>query len=235
MKRTVLIKTSSAIGLALALGVGAVQAAEISGKVTLTGTPPAETPLPMDATCGKLHKTPPTTRHWVVGQDKGLADVLVYLKDAPKAPVAGPTPLLDQKNCMYDPYIWAVGVGQEFKVRNSDAVLHNVHATPKVNAEFNLGQPLQGQESTQSFSKPEIMIRVKCDVHPWMFTYVSAMEHPYFAVTDKDGKFNIKNVPAGKYTLVVVHRKAGEKTAEVTVGADDKKQQDFQLAVPAAP
>jgi hypothetical protein len=236
MKRTVLIKFSLAIGTVLALGTGALQAGEISGKVILSGTPPAEQPLPMDATCGKLHPTTkPTTRHWVVGEGKGLGDVLVYVKTgAPKGGTAGPAPLLDQKDCMYEPYIWGVMVGQEFKVKNSDPFLHNVHATPKINKEFNLGQPLKDQVNTQIFAKPELMIRIKCDVHPWMFTYASALDHPYFAVTDKDGKFTIKNVPAGKYTVEVVHRKAGEKAQEVTVG-DDKKPVEFTLTVPAAP
>ena len=109
-------------------------AADITGKVTLKGTPKPEIPIQLDATCGKLQPTPVTTRHYVVSADKGLANVFVYIKQgAQKAPATGEGPLLDQVGCMYEPYVMGVVTGQKFKVRNSDALLHNVHATPKVN------------------------------------------------------------------------------------------------------
>ena len=220
----------------LAVAASVASAAEVHGKVKFSGTPAPEVTIRMDAICGKLAGAAPvTTRHFVVGEGNGLGDVFVYIsKGANPTPATGPGPLLDQKGCMYEPYIWGVVTGQEFTVQNSDAVLHNVHATPKVNKEFNFGQPLKGQKTTKSFDKPEVLVRVKCDVHPWMFTYVGVCDHPYFAVTDKDGNFKIPNLPAGTYTLEAHHRKAqgGTTTQEFTVGASDSKEINFTLSVP---
>lgn len=223
---------------AVAAVAGSVQllsAAEVSGKVKLSGTPPPEKTIEMDATCGKAHTKPVTTRHYVTGADSGLANVFVYIKEgAAKAPASGETQMLDQSGCMYEPYVMGVVTDQKFKIRNSDALLHNVHAMPKLNKEFNFAQPLKGQITEKSFDKPEVLVKVKCDVHQWMFAYVGVVDHPYFAVTDKDGSFKIPNLPAGKYTVEAFHLKAGAKTQEITVGGDDKKTVDFTLAVPAA-
>jgi hypothetical protein len=206
-------------------------AADITGKVTLKGTPKPEIPIQMDAMCGKLQPKPVTTRHYVVGQGNGLANVFVYLKSAPKTPATGEAQTLDQVGCMYEPYVMGVVTGQKLKIRNSDALLHNVHATPKVNKEFNFAQPTKGQVNERSFDAAEVLVRMKCDVHPWMFAYVGVVDHPYFAVTDKDGNFTIKNVPAGKYTVEAVHLKAAPtgKTAEVEAG----KSVNFELEAPA--
>jgi hypothetical protein len=207
-------------------------AADITGKVKLKGTPKPEIPIQLDAVCGGLNAKPVTTRHFVVGSDNGLANVFVYIKQgAPKAPPpAGEGPVLDQKGCMYEPYVMGVVTGQKFKVHNSDALLHNVHATPKVNKEFNFAQVSKGQENEKSFDQPEVLVRMKCDVHPWMFAYIGVVDHPYFAVTDKDGNFTIKNVPPGKYTVEAYHLKAGAKTQET----DGTKKLEFELEVPAS-
>jgi hypothetical protein len=206
-------------------------AADLTGKVKLKGTPKPEIPIQLDATCGKLQPKPVTTRHFVVGSDNGLANVFVYIKQgAPKAPPAGDAPVLDQNGCMYEPYVMGVVTGQKFKIRNSDPLLHNVHATPKANKEFNFAQVSKGQENEKSFDQPEVLVRMKCDVHPWMFAYIGVVDHPYFAVTDKDGNFTIKNVPPGKYTVEAYHLKAGAKTQET----DGSKKLEFELEVPAS-
>jgi plastocyanin len=207
-------------------------AADITGKVKLKGTPKPEIPIQLDAVCGGLNAKPVTTRHFVVGSDNGLANVFVYIKQgAPKAPApAGDAPVLDQKGCMYEPYVMGVVTGQKFKVHNSDALLHNVHATPKANKEFNFAQVSKGQENEKSFDQAEVLVRMKCDVHPWMFAYIGVVDHPYFAVTDKDGNFTIKNVPPGKYTVEAYHLKAGAKTQET----DGTKKLEFELEVPAS-
>lgn len=210
-------------------------AAEISGKVTLKGTPPAEKKVAFDALCGKLHTKEAFTRHYVVGGDGGLANVFVYLKEGPPGktyPASDKLPVLDQVNCFYEPYVLGVMVDQKFQIKNSDPLMHNVHATPKVegNKEFNVGQPVQGMVTERSFPKPEVLVRFKCDVHPWMFAYIGVLPHPYFAVTDKDGKFKLpSDLPAGKYTLVAYHLKAGEATQELTVADGDKKEVNFTL------
>jgi hypothetical protein len=191
--------------------------ASISGTMTLIGTPPLEKviePLLKDPVCGKAITNTPTTRFYIVSPEGGLGNVFVYIKNfsgrashisgnqmAPK--------LLDQIGCQYEPYVMGAMIDQKILIRNSDPVLHNVHATPKGNGEFNFAQPVQGQINEKSFANQELMIRLKCDVHPWMFAYVSVIDHPYFAVTDETGHFEINNVPDGSYVLEAVHLKAG--------------------------
>ena len=226
--------------LTLAAFAGTVaSAAEISGKVKLTGTPPAEKTITLDAMCGKLSPNGLTTRHYVVGGDKGLANVFVYVKEGAKStPPASAAAVLDQVGCEYHPYVMGVQTGQSFNVKNSDAVLHNVHALPKPgsgNKEKNIAQPVKGMTSPFVFDKPEVLVKFKCDVHPWMFAYVGVTDNPYFAVTDKDGNYKISGLPAGEYTVEAVHLKAGNVTQKVTVGADDKKSQDYLLEAKAAP
>jgi hypothetical protein len=135
---------------------------------------------------------------------------------------------------MYEPYVMGVLVGQRFRVRNSDPVLHNVHATPKNNHEFNLGQPLQGQVNERSFSTPELFIRVKCDVHPWMFAYISVERNPFFAVTDTNGFFRIPaGLPSGGYTIGAVHQKAGELSRKINLQDQRPNTLNFQFTIPS--
>jgi plastocyanin len=220
-----LIFSLSALALPLA-------AADLSGKVTLQGTPPPEKTVRLDATCEKLHGGPMTTRHYIVGQDHGLGNVFVYVKEgAAKTPPPAQPVLLDQKGCLYNPFVFGAMVGQKIVVRNSDPLLHNVHGTPKANKEFNFAQPVKGQENTVTFDKPEVLVRIKCDVHEWMFSYAGVCEHPYFAVTDKDGNFTIRNLPPGNYTLEAYHLKAGAKTQKITVSAGQNPPVNFELSI----
>lgn len=228
MKKTWVLLTVGALAGSVA------SAADITGKVKLSGTPPPEKTIILDAQCGKMHDKPMTTRHFVVGEGGGLANVFVYLKEGAKpTPAAGKGHVLDQVGCEYTPYVMGVQAGQHFDVRNSDPVLHNVHTLPKNNKEKNVGQPVKGMSSDFVFDKPEVLVKFKCDVHPWMFAYVGVTDHPYFAVTDKDGNFKISGVPAGDYTVEAYHLKAGAKSEKVTVGADTKSV-DFTLEVKAA-
>ena len=221
----------------LAISWQTLSAAEITGKVTLKGTPKPEVPIPLEGTtCGPVVHTKLTTRHYVVGPDHGLANVFVYIKQgAAAAPPVGEEPLLDQANCQYEPYVMGVVTGQKFKIRSSDPLMHNVHATPKnPKDEFNFAQVSKGQVNEKSFTAPEVLVRMKCDVHPWMFAYIGVVDHPYFAVTDKNGSFTIPNLPAGKYTIEARHMKAGAKSQEINITASDKKTVDFEMEVPAA-
>src|SRR6266446_9888253 len=200
-------KTSALIvvvGLAAALQ--ATSASDITGTVTLKGTPPAEkeiTPLKDDPNCGKLHTTVPTTHFYVVGPKGELADVIVSLNgiSGQSTGASAPSVNLDQKGCEYTPSIQAVQTDQKILVKNSDPVLHNVHTLPAVagNSEKNQAQAPQAPDLTFSFAKPEPFLKFKYDVHPWMFAWVRVFDHPYFAVSGKDGAFKITNVPAGKY------------------------------------
>jgi plastocyanin len=224
--------------VALAASFNVVFAADITGTVTLKGTPPAEkeiTPLKDDATCGKSYSTPPTTHFFNVGANGALADAIVMVKLTGQSKGASaPATVLDQKGCQYIPQIVAVQTGQTITVKNSDPALHNVHTQPTVagNEELNKAQMQGGADLSFSFAKPENFLKFKCDVHPWMFAWVTVVDSPYFAVTDKDGKFTIKGVPAGKYTVTALHRKAAptgvDKEVDVTAG---NASADFTLEV----
>jgi plastocyanin len=211
------------------LAVGpAVRAADIIGTITLKGTPPAEipiTPLMDNPDCAAMHKTTPTTHFYVVGPKGELADVVVSLKGVTGKSTGPSQPpvLLDQKGCLYVPQILAIQTGQKLAVRNSDNCIHNVHCTPTVagNEEHNDAQMPGAADLTYTFPKPEMFLRFKCDVHPWMFAWVSVFDSPYFCVSGADGKFVIKNVPPGKYTVEANHRKLGAQTQDVEVKDSD--------------
>lgn len=220
-------------------------AGDVTGKVTLKGTPPAEKTIAFDDTCSKLQPTVTATRHYVVGKDGGLANVFVYIsKGLEGKKFAAPSEVaeINQQGCNYEPYVSGVMIGQPMRIKNSDPIMHNIHALPKVdgNAEFNFAQPSQGDVNdtkwASSITAPEVMVKLKCDVHPWMFAYVGVQNHPFFAVTDKDGNFKIANVPPGAYTLTAYHLKAhGAKpgeTQEITV-AGGSVAANFTVQVPA--
>jgi plastocyanin len=222
----------------LALTSPLAQGADITGTITLKGTPPKErdiTPLKEDATCGKMHSDTPTTHFYVVSAKGELADVVVSLQGVSgKSTGASAQPaLLDQKGCEYSPQILAVQTGQKITVKNSDPVLHNVHDLPAVagNAEKNEAQMPNGADLSFSFDKPEDFLKFKCDVHQWMFAWVSVFDHPFFAVSDKNGAFKISNVPPGKYTLKAAHRKAGATTQEIEVKEGEGAKANFTLEV----
>ncbi len=224
-----ILKVSSIFTLLAALSiVPAVSAADIVGVITLKGTPPPEkeiTPLKEDANCGAMYQAVPTTHFYVVGAKGELADVVVSLKGVTgkSTGASAPPAILDQKGCLYVPQILAIQTGQKLIVKNSDACIHNVHATPTVpgNPESNQVQMAGGADLDYTFPQPEMFLRFKCDVHPWMFAWVSVIDSPYFCVSDKDGKFVIKNVPPGKYTVEVAHRKLGAQTQAVEVKDGD--------------
>ena len=214
-------------------------AADIIGKITLKGTPPppAEiTDVKNNADCSRLHTAPIMTQHFIAGASGELANVVVALKGVPAKPGGeSATPAaLDQKDCLYTPQIQAIQVNQKLLVKNSDPVMHNVHTLPSVpgNVEKNLGQAAKQPDLVFTFPKPENFLKFKCDIHPWMFAWVSVFDHPYFAVTDKDGKFTIKDVPPGKYTIEARHRKAAPEgvTKEIEV-KDSGATVDFTLEV----
>jgi len=212
-------------------------AADITGVITLTGTPPAEkeiTPLMENPECAKMHATTPTTHFYVVGPNHELADVVVSLKGVTgkSTGASQPPAVLDQNVCLYAPQILAIQTGQKLIVKNSDPCAHNVHATPVVpgNPETNQGQGPGAADLTYTYTQPEMFLRFKCDVHPWMFAWVSVFDNPYFFVSGSDGKFVIKNVPPGKYTVEAAHRKLGAQTQDVEV-KDGDVNVNFTFAV----
>src|SRR5215472_3659084 len=202
-----IVAVMAVAGMTVALHTAS--ASDITGTITLKGAPPKEkeiAPLKDDPTCGKFHTEMPTTHFYVVGSKGELADVVVSVQGiSGKSGGASAQPaVLDQKGCEYSPQILAVQTGQKITVKNSDPVLHNIHDLPNPdsgNKEQNMAQMPGGPELTFAFAKPEDFLKFKCDVHPWMFAWVTVFDHPFFAVSGKDGTFKISNVPAGKYTL----------------------------------
>jgi hypothetical protein len=140
---------------------------------------------------------------------------------------------IDQMSCRYHPHVFGIRVGQPLEIVNSDPTLHNIHALPKGNQEFNTGQPIQGMVTKHTFTAKEVMVPFKCDVHGWMNAYVGVLDHPYFATTDKDGKFELKSLPPGTYTIEAWHEKLGTATQSVTLGPKDSKEVNFTFKVPA--
>jgi plastocyanin len=216
---------------AAAAAAAPADAATLTGLVKFTGTAPAMPTIPMgaDPYCQSQHTQPAKDEEVVVGPGGELANVFVYIKDV-KGNFTAPSQsvTIDQKGCQYHPHVNAIMVGQTLEIKNSDATLHNIHAMPDVNSQFNVGQPVQGMVSTQKFDKPEMKpFRIKCDVHGWMKSFMAVMPHPFFSVSAADGTFKIANLPPGQYTVVAWHEKYGSQEQQVTVGAKESKALSF--------
>jgi hypothetical protein len=204
-------------------------AATIAGTVVFEGTPPQNPAINMgsDPACG----SGPVTSESILVDNGGLQNVFISIKedlgsqyafDVPTEPVK-----LDQKGCHYTPHVLGLRANQPLEVSNSDNTLHNIHAMPETNREFNQGQAMAGIKNTVTFATPEVLIRFKCDVHSWMHAYIGVVDHPYFAVSGSGGKFELKTVPPGTYTIEAVHEKLGRQTQSITLGEKDAKTITF--------
>ena len=214
------------------------QAGSITGLAKFDGDAPGLKPIKMDADpiCMAKHSDPMLPQVIVLGPNKEMAYVFVrVIGGLPKKAFPAPTTeaVVDQNGCMYEPHVIGVQVGQPVKILNPDGTLHNVHAMPKVNEEFNMAMPKFRTEVSKTFTKPEFMFPMKCDVHPWMQAWISVMEHPFFSTTGADGKYSINDLPAGEYELEAWHEKLGTQTAKVTLGEGETKEVNFTFAKPA--
>ena len=222
-----LMKTTlrfAAVSVLLA-AVSILQAGDVTGKVTLKGDAPAEkeiSPLAKDPNCGKSYSKAPTTRHYVVGADKGLANVFVYVKkglEGKSFPAPAEKPIMDQKACLYQPYVMGARAGQPVMIKSSDDFMHNVNfaASKSGNDTFNFAQTKAGQVNEKTFKNVEVFVKLQCNVHPWMFGYIGVVDSPHYAVTDASGKYTVAGLADGKYTLAFIHLKAGEVLQEIEV------------------
>jgi len=211
-----------ALGAILSCG----NAADLSGKIILKGTPPPELDLEkeLDPQCSAIHTKPAKTRFYIVDANGGLADVVVYVKSGVPAGQYKPPQealTIDQKGCEFNPYISAAMVGQEIKFLNSDPILHNVNHTGSDDLQKrppNIAQLPKAAPISRAFGKQEqLFVKVKCDVHRWMFAFIAIFDHPFFAVSGKDGSYKISNLPPGKYTIEAIHRKAGKVSREIEI------------------
>jgi len=216
--------------------VDAAQAGSVTGKATFQGAVavPKKISVQGNPECAALHEGGSiASEELVVGDGGGLANVFVYVKeglegyrfDVPAEPVR-----IGNTNCIYVPHVAGAMTGQSIEYVNDDATLHNIHSYAKANKGFNLGLPFKGMKQTRKFDAAEIMVQLKCDVHPWMIGYVGVVPHPYHAVSGKDGAYELKGLPAGTYTIEAWHEKLGTKTATVTVAAQGTQNANFSFA-----
>lgn len=218
--------------------VDAATAGAIAGTVKLEGAAPKGKRIKMDAepACAAKHAGGVVDEEVVTGDGGALANVVVYVKDGlgnRTFATATETVVMDQNGCMYTPHVVGVQTNQTLEVKNSDPTTHNIHPVPANNKEWNESQAQGMPALKKSFAREELAIPVKCNVHPWMKSYVAVFKHPYFNVTAKTGKFEIKNLPPGDYTIEAWHEKLGVSEQKVTIGAKETKSLSFVFKAPA--
>ena len=195
-----------------------------------------------DATCAG--KNPNAVAETTVVKDGKLQFVFVYVKDGTTTdgkkitslsfPVPSDPVTLDQNGCHYVPHVLGIQANQKLLVTNSDATSHNVNVQGKNNSPWNRIQSPNAQPIEEKFQRAEVIIPVKCNQHPWMKSYIGVMSNSFYSVSGADGSFTIKGLPPGKYNVVALHEKYGEKTMEVTVAAKGSATADFAFDVATA-
>jgi len=219
----------SAVGIIYAEG-------SITGTITFEGKAPKMKPLRLDADpiCVVNNEIAPKKEWLILDENKGVKNVLVFVTEGlnidyspPEEPV-----VIDQKGCIYSPHVVGIMAGQQLDILNNDGTLHNIHALPKVNKEFNKAQPRSKKKLSVKFEKPEAPFKVKCDVHPWMGAYIGVFDHPCFAVSGDDGTYIISDLKPGEYVIEAWHEKLGSQTANVTV-SDSAAHQNFTFKKPS--
>jgi plastocyanin len=208
----------------------------VSGTVHFEGKPPERIKIDMsqDPACALADDN--YTEQYVVHEGK-LANVYVYVKSGPPMIVAevgrrSDAVVMDQKGCRYTPHVIAIKRGGLVEFRNSDSTMHNIHTLPAGDAkQMDISQAPKGAPQTVQFKDPEIMMPVRCNNHPWMNAFINVADTPFFAVTDKDGHFNIEGLPAGTYVLGAVHEKMGEQTITITVKPHETSKADVSFAL----
>jgi len=223
----------------LGLCTYAIADGTITGTVKFDGTAPVSRLVHMDAdpVCYAVNHGNVHLPSLVLGDNNTLGNVFVYIKndDVPIEklyPCPFQAAVVDQGGCNYTPHVIGVMVGQKVRFLNPDGTLHNVHAMCKINPEFNASMPDFRKELEVAFDKPEFMFPIRCDVHPWMQAWMAVMPHPFFAVTGPDGRFEIKNVPAGTYEIEAWHEKLESKSETVTVVDNTTQRADFTFSRP---
>jgi plastocyanin len=206
----------------------------IAGKVLFTGkaTPSKKVDMSEDLQCNALHKTPVIDRPVATNKNGTLSNVFVYIKagfDGKKFAATSTPAKIDQKGCWFEPRVLGIQTGQELEVTNSDPVTHNIHPRAHVNREWNQSQAEGSAPLERKFNVPEIMIRVKCNIHSWMHAFIGVVDNPYFEVTGSDGNFELKNVPPGEYTIAAWQEELGAQEQHITVPPSGKAEAIFKF------
>ncbi len=228
MKRST---THALLIAALTVAVSTVYAGDVSGRISFSGKIPAVSQIKMNADkqCLQMHPSPVNSEDVVVNGNGTLKNVFIYVKDGLSKKYDAPTTpvVLDQQGCQYHPHVFGIQPGQPLEIRNSDPLLHNIHALPKNSPQFNNAQPLRGMKMSKKFDKSEVMVKFKCEVHNWMNCYAGVVDNPFYAVSDDKGAFTIKGLPNGTYTIQAWHEKYGIQETKVTV-SDKGATADFK-------
>ena len=227
--RSFLVAAAAAATLSLA----AFSRADVTGQCKLDGTAPEQKKIDMSAVpeCAAMHPDP-VSEEKIVADDKGdLANVVVSIKKDDSPNLTGPVPkdpaVIDQKGCMYEPHVLGVMAYEDVKFTNSDSINHNIHPLPRTNQEWNESQPAGSPAIIKRFTRPEVMMPIKCNVHPWMRAFAFVFSHPYFAVTTTTGTFDLTNLPPGTYTIEAWQEKYGVQDQTITIDPKESKAISF--------
>ena len=209
----------------------------ISGTILFSGPVPAATiDTSMDPACASGGKSQLPTEQFVV-KDHKLANVYIYVKSGPPAAMrdngrSAQSVVIDQVNCQFRPHVVAVAAGGYIEFRNSDATMHNVHAMPTEigNEAVDISQGPHGAPKMVQFPKPEVMMPIRCNNHPWMNAFVNVSATRFFDISDADGHFDLRGMPPGDYVIAAVHEKLGEKTTTVTVNSQETSTAEISFA-----
>lgn len=202
----------------------------VSGVVRFDGKAPQRKHLAMDPASADRYQTPPLDENVLTGKNGGLANVFVYAKrGVPRKTYPRPEQpaILDQQKSMFRPRIQGVRVGQNFIIRNSDPYIHNTRSLSLRNRAFNIGQPPTSPDRERVFTRAEGPIRLGCDFHKWMAAWIFVIDHPFFAITDENGKFEIKDLPPGEYTFEAWHEEFGDQRQTLKIDDSGSSRLNF--------
>lgn len=210
-------------------------AAAVTGKAVFQGKRPRPQLIRMDAesACMRMHKGAVSAEDVVINADGTLANVFIWIKSGLEGKTFAPAAeavTIDQRGCTFRPHVMGIRTGQTLAVVNSDPVSHNIHPMPKLNGEWNQGQAPGTPNLERQFTRPEVMIPVKCNVHAWMRSYIGVVDHPYFAVTGEKGTFELSGVPPGEYAVGAWHEKFGEQDRKVSLAASGSQALEFTFS-----
>ena len=205
---------------------------EVTGQIVFNGQAPPRTRLRMQSVpaCVQANAKPTYSEDVIVNNNNTLRNVFVYVKKGlgnKIFPASAAPPVLDQRGCVYSPHVLGVIAGQTLRIKNSDPANHNVHSFSKINREWNQSMPPNGADLLEHFARPEVMIELKCNVHPWMKAYVGVTTNPFFAVSDETGSFTIKGLPPGTYKIAAWHERYGTQDQQISLAPKESIKMNF--------